>query len=132
MINNFDSTTIIIIIAIVVVIGLLFSGKLIGHADDKDSNSKKLITQNEEETEEYDDDTINFIPANPIGTLISALGWLTYIAGLLLAIVFAFSLSSLALLPAVYSIVASFVSGTLFLGFGEVIQLLHRIYYDRE
>lgn len=83
--------------------------------------------QDDEELENSDD----FIPSNPIGNLVSYLGWLTYIAGIIFAIFFALTLSTLGWLPALYSLVAAFFSGTLLLGFGEVIQLLNRIYYDQ-
>lgn len=69
--------------------------------------------------------TIQTSGENLVATTIKVIAWLTFIGGIILGIIFIVSLSDF--LNALVAWVSSFISGTLLLGFAEIITLLQKL-----
>ena len=95
------------------------------------SNLSKIL---EIKKEKADKNIVRTSKRNPIGTTLKLIGWIIMIVGILAGLL----IGSLLTVPApplnwVYGLtimVSSFISGILFIGFGEIILLLNDIKYN--
>jgi hypothetical protein len=64
---------------------------------------------------------------NTVGKILKVIGGIIIVVGIIFGLIIGSRAGRFGLIPSVYIIVTTFVSGMLFIGFAEIIKLLHEI-----